>query len=203
METSEYIKNTPESLLGTEIDGYLLESILGYGTYGVVYLARHVIMDRYFAFKILQAEFSEDTGSVNSFFQECKVAAKLEHPHVVQAFKAGRTPEGLCYFVMEYVNGKTLKELIVFNGKLPYVTAINITIQIAKALECAHRNNIIHRDVKPQNILVNENDEIVGIIDLTHSTFSNDLWLDYAWLIWSFEYNTNSRKYTNDLSLNA
>ena len=156
METSEYIKNTPESLLGTEIDGYLLESILGYGTYGVVYLARHVMMDRYFAFKILQAEFSEDTESVNSFFQECKVAAKLEHPHVVQAFKAGRTPEGLCYFVMEYVNGQSIEKIRVNTPEqLSLEFLLNISCQLADALDYAWEScRIIHRDIKPDNLLI-------------------------------------------------
>ena len=156
METSEYIENTPEALLGAEIDGYRLESILGYGTYGVVYLARHIMMDRFFAVKILQAEFSEDEPSVNSFFQECKVAAKLEHPHVVQAFKAGRTPEGLCYFVMEYVDGQTIEEIRVNTPeRLSLEFLLDISCQLADALDYAWQSRrIIHRDIKPGYLLI-------------------------------------------------
>lgn len=159
---------TPESLLGAEIDGFRLESLLGSGSYGVVYLARHLMMDRLFAFKILFAEFSENQESVNEFFRESKTAAKLEHPNVVQAFQAGRTPEGLCYFVMEYVDGSSIEELRINSPELLSLKFIlEISIQLADALDYAWTTRgIIHRDIKPGNLLVCRADRKLKLADL-------------------------------------
>ena len=160
--------SAPEELLGAEIDGFRLESLLGSGSYGVVYRARHLVMDRLFAFKILFAEFSENQGSVNEFFRESKTAAKLEHPNVVQAYQAGRTPEGLCYFVMEYVDGSTVEELRINSPELLSLEfLLEISIQLADALDHAWTTRkIIHRDIKPGNLLVCRSDNKLKLADL-------------------------------------
>ena len=168
MENEEYTVSAPEELLGAEIDGYRLESLLGCGSYGVVYLARHLMMDRLFAFKILQAEFSEDNDSIRVFFRESKTAAKLEHPNVVQAVQAGKTPEGLCYFVMEYVDGSSIEDIRVNTPEmLSLEFMLELSIQLADALDYAwNAGKIIHRDIKPDNLLICHADKKLKLADL-------------------------------------
>ena len=168
MEEKIYNENTPESLIGAEIDGYRLESVLGHGSFGVVYLARHIIMERLFAFKILQAEFSADEEAVTEFFRESRTAAKLEHPNVVQAFKAGRTEDDLCYFVMEYVEGSTIEELRINSPELLSIEfLLDISVQLADALDYAWKTRqIIHRDIKPENLLIRASDRKLKLADL-------------------------------------
>jgi len=168
MENFDYIENTPEYLLGAEIDGYRLESVLGNGSYGVVYLARHIMMDRLFAFKILLAEFAADEDAVRGFFRECKTAARLEHINVVQAFKAGKTADGLCYFVMEYVEGSTIEDIRINTPELLSLTfLLDISIQLADALDYAWNSyKIIHRDIKPGNLLIKTSDRKLKLADL-------------------------------------
>lgn len=159
---------SPEELLGAEIDGYRLEALLGNGSYGVVYRARHLMMDRLFAFKILLAEFSEDPESINEFFRESKTAAKLEHPNVVQAYQAGKTAEGLCYFVMEYVDGTSVEDIRTDAPEmLSLEFLLELSIQLAGALEYAWESRkIIHRDIKPENLLIRRSDGKLKLADL-------------------------------------
>ena len=168
MKEENYNANTPESLIGAEIDGYRLESVLGYGSFGVVYLARHIIMERLFAFKILQSEFSSNEESVTEFFREGRTAAKLDHPNVVQAIKAGRTDDDLCYFVMEYVDGSTIEELRINSPELLTIEfLLDVSIQLADALDYAWKTRqIIHRDIKPENLLIRSYDRKLKLADL-------------------------------------
>lgn len=139
----------------------ILEKI-GEGGMAVVYKARCNKLNRYVAVKILKNEFADNEEIVSKFKREATAIATLSDNNIVNILDVG-TQDSLNYIVMEYVNGKTLKEVIKQFGKLNYETAVSIGIQIAKALECAHKNNIIHRDVKPQNILVTE----TGVIKVT------------------------------------
>ena len=158
----------PEDLLGYEIDGCRLDSILGCGSYGVVYLARHLMMDRLFALKILQEEFSSDKEAVESFFRECRTAAKLEHPNVVQAIKAGRNADGICYFVMEYVDGSSIEDIRLHTPeRLSLEFLLDISIQLADALDYAWTTRqIMHRDIKPGNLLVSRTGGELKLADL-------------------------------------
>lgn len=138
----------------------LIESI-GEGGMAIVYKARDNKLSRLVAVKILKKEFADNEDISQKFKREATAIAKLSDPNIVNVLDVGHEEENnMDYFVMEYVSGKTLKDIIIYNGKLSYYTAINIAIQVAKALECAHKNNIIHRDVKPQNILVTENGDV-------------------------------------------
>ena len=143
---------------------YELVEKIGEGGMAIVYKARDNKLSRLVAVKVLKKEFANNKDISDKFKKEATAVANFSDANIVNVLDVGHEEEGnIDYFVMEYVNGKTLKELIVGSGKLNYTTAISIAIQIAKALECAHKNNIIHRDVKPQNILVTES----GLIKVT------------------------------------
>ena len=143
---------------------YELIEKIGEGGMAIVYKARDNKLNRLVAVKILKVEFANNKDISDKFKKEATAVANFSDANIVNVLDVGHEEEGnIDYFVMEYVDGKTLKDLIVENGKLNYTVAISIGIQIAKALECAHRNNIIHRDVKPQNILVTEN----GLVKVT------------------------------------
>ena len=143
---------------------YELMEKIGEGGMAIVYKARDNKLSRLVAVKILKKEFANNKDISDKFKKEATAVANFSDANIVNVLDVGHEEEGnIDYFVMEYVNGKTLKELIVENGKLNYTVSISIAIQIAKALECAHKNNIIHRDVKPQNILVTEN----GLVKVT------------------------------------
>lgn len=154
----------------------LLEKI-GEGGMSEVYKAKCTKLNRFVAVKILKKEFSENEDISKKFREEATAIAKLSESNIVNVLDVGHE-EDLEYFVMEYIDGKTLKDIIKYHGRLSYQTSIKVGLQIAKGLDCAHRNNIIHRDVKPQNILVTENGEVkitdFGIAkNTTSSTITN------------------------------
>ncbi len=144
-------------------DRYELLEQVGEGGMAIVYKARCNKLNRFVAVKILKAEYSDNEEIVNKFKKEATAIAKLSDNNIVNVLDVG-TQGDTNYIVMELINGKTLKEVIEQFGKVSYETAITIAIQVAKALDCAHKNNIIHRDIKPQNILVTE-DGLVKVTD--------------------------------------
>lgn len=143
-------------------DRYELIEKVGEGGMAIVYKARDNKLNRYVAVKILKDEYSDNEEIVNKFKKEATAIAKLSDNNIVNVLDVG-TQDETNYIVMEFVSGKTLKEVIGEFGKVNYETAIAIALQVAKALDCAHRNDIIHRDIKPQNILVTEN----GLVKVT------------------------------------
>ncbi|OPX51276.1 Stk1 family PASTA domain-containing Ser/Thr kinase [Clostridium thermobutyricum] len=132
----------------------LLEKV-GEGGMAIVYKARCNKLNRFVAVKILKKEYADNKEIVDKFKNEAMAVAKLSDSNIVNVLDVG-TDDNENYIVMEYVNGKTLKELVEEYGKLNYDRAVTISLQIANALECAHKNGIVHRDIKPQNILVTE-----------------------------------------------
>lgn len=130
----------------------LLEKI-GEGGMSVVYKAKHRSLNRFEAIKILKPEFIKDQKFIESFRKESQAAASLSHPNIVNVYDVGK--DGNIHFIaMELVEGRTLSEVIKEEGPLPYQRVIEITKQIAAALSLAHKNNLIHRDVKPHNVLI-------------------------------------------------
>ena len=140
----------------------LLENI-GEGGMGIVYKAKCHLLNRFVAVKVLKEELSNDEQFVARFKREATSVAKLSHPNIVNVHDVG-TENNINFIVMEYINGKTLKQIIKENGRLSSEKTIDIVLQIAKALECAHKNKIIHRDIKPDNIMITE-DNIVKVMD--------------------------------------
>ena len=128
-----------------------------------VYKAKDNILKRYVAVKVLRDEFTTDEEFIRRFNTEAQSAASLTHPNIVSIFDVG-IEENVYYIVMELVQGKTLKEIISEDGVLPWKWSVNIAIQVASALEMAHKNNIIHRDIKPHNIIITE-DGIAKVTD--------------------------------------
>lgn len=134
---------------------YELMEVIGVGGMAVVYKAKDKLLNRLVAVKILKSEFNDNEQFINKFKRESQAAASLSHNNIVNVFDVG-LQDNNHYIVMEYVNGKTLKAYIKEQGKLPWKEALFLIKQIAFALDHAHKNNIIHRDIKPHNILLNE-----------------------------------------------
>lgn len=129
----------------------ILEEI-GVGGMAVVYKARCLVLNRYVAIKVLRDDLKDDQEFVNRFNVEAQAAASLAHPNIVSIFDVGNRDD-LHYIVMEYVEGQTLKEYIDEKHELPWREAVDIAMQICKGLEVAHKNSIVHRDIKPHNIM--------------------------------------------------
>ncbi len=144
-------------------DRYLLVKSLGEGGMADVYLAMDTILSREVAIKILRGELSSDPVTLLRFQREANAASKLNHPNVVDVYDVGEC-DGRHYIVMEYVRGRTLKQLIAQRGALDKKEAVDIMIQLTSAVQHAHENHIIHRDIKPQNVLVKD-DGTVKITD--------------------------------------
>ncbi|MDI6601399.1 MAG: Stk1 family PASTA domain-containing Ser/Thr kinase [Thermoanaerobacteraceae bacterium] len=155
----------------------ILEEI-GQGGMGIVYKARCHLLNRLVAIKILRPEFSHDEEFIKRFKYESQSAASLSHPNIVSIYDVGNEGD-IYYIVMEYVNGKTLKQIIKeSNGPLPLDRAMSITSQVLRALDNAHRHNIIHRDIKPHNILLTE-DGIAKVTDFGIARAATDYTLTY------------------------
>ena len=132
---------------------------IGIGGMANVYKAQDIKLSRTVAVKVLKEEFSEDMTFVNKFRTEAQSAAGLEHPNIVNVYDVG-SENGFYYIVMEYVEGITLKDYIKKKGHLSYKEALSITIQVGRGLQAAHEKNIIHRDVKPQNIIISTDGKV-------------------------------------------
>lgn len=133
---------------------YTLTGRLGGGGMAEVYLARDGVLDRDVALKVLRGQFSEDDEFVQRFQREARSAAGLSHPNIVQVYDQGRAEDGTYYMAIEYVPGGTLKERIVEQGALSPAEATCVAQKVAEALDVAHHRGIIHRDIKPQNVLL-------------------------------------------------
>src|SRR5436190_1954560 len=153
------IRSLIEERKNSQIPGYQLLGMLGKGAMAKVYKAKQVSLDRIVAVKVLPKRSSDNMEFVERFYKEGKAAARLSHNNIVQAIDVGSTPEGFHFFVMEYVEGKTLYDIMqpppVGEGRaFSEADALDIIIQMADSLAHAHQRGLIHRDVKPKNILL-------------------------------------------------
>jgi YVTN family beta-propeller protein len=144
---------SPDSRVGTEIAGYRIESVLGRGGMGVVYVARHLRLDRTVALKVVSPELAEDPKFRDRFVRESRLAASLEHPNIVPIHDAGEA-DGVLYLAMRLVQGTDLKSLIAEDEGLDPARTVRLLDQAAGALDAAHQAGLVHRDVKPGNVLV-------------------------------------------------
>ncbi len=157
---------------------YEIVSKIGAGGMADVYKGRDVKLNRYVAIKVLKKEYQEDADFVRKFRSEAQAAAGLLHPNIVNVYDAGED-RGLYYIVMELVEGITLKEYIKRKGKLSHKEIVNIAVQMCNGIGCAHAADIIHRDIKPQNIIISKDGKVkvtdFGIAKATtsHTVSSN------------------------------
>ncbi len=144
-----------DTLIGTILDGrYRLDSLIGVGGMGDVYRATHVHLDTEFAVKLLKPEFVANQTAIKRFRLEAKAAGRIHHPNAVRVTDFGVTPERIVYLVMELVKGESLRSMMRNEGKLEYLRTVNIVRQVCGAVDAAHRGGVIHRDLKPDNILI-------------------------------------------------
>lgn len=146
------------------VNRYEIIQKIGNGGMAIVYKARDMVLNRYVAVKVLRDEFTTDEEFIKRFETEAQSAARLTHPNIVSIYDVG-VENNIYFIVMELIQGKTLKEIIIEErGPLPWKWSVNVAIQIASALDMAHKNNIIHRDIKPHNIIITE-DGIAKVTD--------------------------------------
>src|SRR3954463_15710446 len=173
------IRKNAEERKSSQIPGYQLISKLGKGAMATVYKARQTSLDRIVAVKVLPRKMSENPEFVERFYKEGRAAARLSHNNIVQAIDVGCAPDGYHFFVMEYVEGLTLYDIMqpppVGEGRnFAEAEALDVTIQIADALAHAHLRNLIHRDVKPKNILLTK-EGVAKLTDLGLARATDDV----------------------------
>ncbi len=169
------IKGQLEERRSSQIPGYQLISIIGKGAMAKVFKGRQLSLDRIVAIKVMQKRLSENREFVERFYKEGRAAARLSHNNIVQAIDVGSSPEGFHYFVMEYVEGKTLYDLmqpppVGDNKKFTEAESLDVTIQVCEALVHSHQRGLIHRDVKPKNIILTPE----GVAKLTDLGLARD-----------------------------
>ncbi|MER5544391.1 serine/threonine-protein kinase [Streptomyces sp. NPDC002589] len=144
---------SPSGLIGAEIAGYKVQRELGRGGMAVVYQAKDLRLGRTVALKLLAPEYTRNDAFRRRFAQESRVAAAIDHPNIVPVFEAGEA-DGILYIAMCFVEGRDLRALIDREGPLPVPAALRIAAQLASALDAAHARELVHRDVKPGNVLL-------------------------------------------------
>src|SRR5262249_21338944 len=145
-------------VLGTAIAGYRIESEIGRGGMGVVYRAVDLSLERPVALKLIAPELAEDPDFRERFLDESRLAASLSHPHVLPVYAAGEH-DGQLYLAMRFVEEEDLKSLLAREETLEPGRALTICGQVAEALDVAHAKGLVHRDVKPANVLLDENEQ--------------------------------------------
>jgi len=153
-----------DPLVGTRVDRYEIVELIGTGGTGRVYRGRHAVLGRDCAIKVLYGEFAGEPKFVERFRREAKAMCEIRHPNIVGVEDFGRTPEGLLFLVMEFVQGETLESLLDRQGHLSPEWAAAVLRDVLQGLDAAHRRGFVHRDVKPQNILVRE-DGVAKLLD--------------------------------------
>ncbi len=159
--------------VSSQIPGYKILGKLGSGAMAVVYKAKQVSLDRTVAIKVLPKKFVQKSDYVERFYKEGRLAAKMNHNNIVQAIDVGEVG-GLYYFVMEYVEGKTLHDDLAKGKIFNEDEAIDLILQLVSALGHAHAMGLVHRDVKPKNIMINKND-IVKLADMGLARETSDI----------------------------
>src|SRR5258705_11173802 len=149
------LEKTGDSLIGQILIGkYRIDERLSEGGMGTVYRGTHVLMDKTVAIKVLLPSLAADEKIVARFSREARAASRISHPHALSVTDFGEDADGIVFLVMEYLSGKTLKQVIREDGPLPLARVVEITRQIGGALEAAHSQGVVHRDLKSDNIML-------------------------------------------------
>ncbi len=149
------LEKTEDPLVGqTLADKYRIEELINEGGMGAVYRGTHVLMDKTVAVKVLHPALAADDKIVARFSREARAASRISHPHALNVTDFGESENGIVFLVMEYLKGQTLKEVIHSEGQMPVTRVVEIIRQICGALEAAHAEGVVHRDLKSDNIML-------------------------------------------------
>src|SRR5713101_1655413 len=149
------LESADDPLIGQTLAGkYLIEQLIKRGGMGAVYRGKHVLMDKTVAIKVLRPSLAVDDAVVARFSREAKAASRISHPHAVSVTDFGEAENGVVFLVMEYLEGRTLKEIIRSEGPMPMDRVVEIVRQVAGALDAAHQQGVVHRDLKSDNIML-------------------------------------------------
>ncbi len=141
------------------LPGYRIDAVIGHGGMATVYRAEQLSLDRQVALKIMAPDLAQDPAFRARFLRESRIAARLEHPHIVPIFDAGEA-DGVLFIAMRYIAGSDLRSLLRREGRLAVPATLSVLAQVASALDAAHRLGLVHRDVKPGNILIGETHDV-------------------------------------------
>ncbi|MBX9877094.1 MAG: protein kinase [Candidatus Obscuribacterales bacterium] len=159
---------------------YEVLSLVGHGGMGVVYKAKHDLMERYVAIKMLLAQHITDSQSVRRFQHEAKAASKLSHPNIITLYDYGVSPTGQPYLVMDYLEGISLADIIKSDGQIGCERGVKIFLQVCDALEHAHNQKLVHRDLKPGNVMLINNEDLKDFVKVVDFGVSKIMGSDEA-----------------------
>src|ERR1043166_1529028 len=151
------LERTNDPLIGQTLAGkYRIENLIKRGGMGAVYVGKHVLMEKTVAIKVLHPSLAVDDNVVRRFSREAKAASRISHPHAVSVTDFGESENGVVFLVMEYLDGRTLKEIIKGEGRMELNRAVEIVRQVSGALDAAHEQGVVHRDLKSDNIMLSQ-----------------------------------------------
>jgi serine/threonine protein kinase len=169
---------TTSSLIGSVLaDRYEIVDEVGHGALGVVYRARHLVMEKTVAVKVLFEEMDKDENTFLRFQREAQAASSMSHPNIVTVYDFGISKNNTPFLVMDFIEGQDLKDVLRSQGRLPVDRSVKIFLQMCSALEHAHSKGILHRDIKPENVVLVKtswNPEFVKLVDFGIAKYVNE-----------------------------
>lgn len=169
---------TTSSLIGSVLaDRYEIVDEIGHGALGIVYRARHLVMEKTVAVKVLFEQLDQDENNFLRFQREAQAASSMSHPNIVTVYDFGISQNNTPFLVMDYIEGQNVKEVLRKHGRLPVDRSVKIFLQMCSALEHAHSKGILHRDIKPENVVLVKtswNPEFVKLVDFGIAKYVNE-----------------------------